>query len=369
MLTTLAEALRGLGRQIGERVFEAIQIEVTSHCNIRCVMCPVTALADRWRPRHLPWEVFLRIARAFEQTRFVHLQGWGEPLLHPRLFDMIRVAKDAGCRVGFTTNGTLLGPPAARRLLDLKLDLLAVSIAGATAPTHAAIRVGSDLSQVLAHVRDLLASRAQRGSRRPKVEIFFLMTKQNMTELPAVADLAASLGADELVATNLDYLPSDEQDDLKAFACPPLREAFGRAVDEARARAKAAGLAFRPYPLDPEEAAVCEANPLKILFVSSDGSVSPCTYMGLAGQGEIPRVFGGEPLRVPRLRFGDVREQELLAIWDAPAYRAFRERFVARRTAGMVSAVAAVAGGGRIPPAALPAAPEACRSCPKLYGL
>jgi len=32
--------------------------------------------------------------------------------------------------------------------------------------------------------------------------------------------------------------------------------------------AKDAGLAFRAYPLDPEEVAVCDANPLKILFIS-----------------------------------------------------------------------------------------------------
>ena len=43
-------------------VFDAIQIEVTSRCNIRCVMCPVTVLADRWHAQNLDWELYLRIA-------------------------------------------------------------------------------------------------------------------------------------------------------------------------------------------------------------------------------------------------------------------------------------------------------------------
>lgn len=369
MIGTLARCARGLARRTEERVFEAVQIEVTSRCNIRCVMCPVTELADRWHSQHLPWDVFLRLAPALRRVKFVHLQGWGEPLLHPRLFDMIEMAKDAGCRVGFTTNGTLLRPAAAERLLDLDLDLLAVSIAGATPATHAAIRVGSDLSQILTHVRGLLDLRARRASLRPKVEIFFLMTKTNLAELPAAASLAASLGADELVATNLDYVPAFAQDDLKAFASASRRETFARAVEEARRAAKAAGIAFRAYPLDPEEVAVCEANPLKNLFVSSDGWVSPCTYMGLAGQTEIPRVAGGQLLPVPRLRFGDVRERDLLEIWNAPAYEAFRQQFAARRTAGLVSAIAAVARVGTGSAKVLPAAPEPCRSCPKLYGL
>jgi len=369
MIGTLVRCARGLAGQSEQRVFEAVQIEVTSRCNIRCVMCPVTELADRWHAKHLPWDVFLRLAPALRRVKLVHLQGWGEPLLHPRLFDMIDVAKKAGCMVGFTTNGTLLRPVAAERLLDLDLDLLAVSIAGATAATHAAIRVGSDLAQILTHVRGLLDLRARRRGSRPKVEIFFLMTRTNIEELPAAASLAASLGADELVATNLDYVPACAQDDLKAFGPNPRREAFARAVEEARGAAKAAGIAFRAYPLDPEEVAVCEANPLKNLFVSSDGWVSPCTYMGLAGQTEIPRVVGGQPLSVPRLRFGDVRERDLLDIWNAPAYEAFRRRFAARRTAGLVSAIAAVARVGAPAAKELPVAPEPCRSCPKLYGV
>jgi MoaA/NifB/PqqE/SkfB family radical SAM enzyme len=350
-------------------VFDAIQIEVTSRCNIRCVMCPVTVLADRWHAQNLDWELYLRIARAFKHIRFVHLQGWGEPLLHPRLFDMIRVAKEAGCRVGFTTNGTLLNQFAGQRLLDLELDLLAISIGGATPQTHAAIRVGSDLSRIVNNLRRFQDLRARRRSQRPKVEIFFLMTKTNMAELPAAVDLAASLGADELVATNLDYVPTRVQDDLKAFGCQALRQAFARAVEDAAVRAKTAGVAFRPYPIDPEEVAVCEANPLKILFVSSDGRVSPCTYMGLAEQTEIPRVFNGQPVRVPRLCLGDIREQELLEIWEAPAYRAFRRKFEARRMAKVVSAVAAVARAGSTFGDVLPPAPQCCKSCPKLFGL
>ena len=355
-------------RRAGRLFLDAIQIEVTSRCNIRCVMCPVTVLAGRWASHHLPWETFLRVARAFTSTKFVHLQGWGEPLLNPRLFDMIKVAKDAGCRVGFTTNGTLLGEVASQRLLDLHLDLLAVSIAGATLQTHAAIRVGSDLLQILNNLRRLLDLRARQKVPHPKVEIFFLMTKTNMAELPAVVDLTASMGADELVATNLDYVPSEQQDGLKAFACESQSKAFASAVEEAHNKSKVAGIAFRAYPLEAEEVAICDANPLRILFVSCDGKVSPCTYLGLSGQTEIPRVFEGRNLSVPRAAFGDIREQELEEIWDGLEYRAFRMQFEARRNVAITRGLSVVAGFTPASQRAFPPAPEACRGCPKLFG-
>lgn len=354
-------------RQEEGRPFEAFQIEVTSRCNLRCVMCPVTVLADRWPALDLPWETFQRVARAFGKTKWIYLQGWGEPLLHPRIFDMIALAKDAGCQVGFTTNGTRLTLGTGERLLDLGLDLLAVSVAGATAETHEAIRVGCNFQKLLENLRRFLVLRAERKSHRPKVEIFFLMTKTNLAELPQAVELAAALGADELVATNLDYVITPQLDELKAFGYSSVTPAHQEAMEKARVVAQQAGLGFRPYPLEPRELAVCELNPLKILFIAADGWVSPCTYTGLAGQPEIPRVFDGEPFRIPPVRFGNVNEEELMEIRNTPAYRAFRRQF-AERLVGVPRMAFSAVGGGAGTEEDAPA-PEPCRTCHKLYGL
>jgi MoaA/NifB/PqqE/SkfB family radical SAM enzyme len=364
----IGRALDWVKERARGRPFEAFQIEVTSRCTLRCRMCPKTALADCWSGLDLPWVAFQRLASFFGQTKHVHLQGWGEPFLHPRLFDMIAEAKSAGCRVGLTTNGVLLTLEAGRRLLHLHLDLLAVSIAGATQGTHAGIRVGSHLPTILENVRRFLDLRDQQKDRTPKVEIFFLMTRTNLSELPLAVDLAASLRVDELVATNLDYVLTPEHDDLKAFGHPSLRDAFVRILDEARERAQRIGLAFRSYPLDREEVAVCEANPTKILFISCDGSVSPCTYMGLVGRSDIPRRFDGQTMTVPRLQFGNVLDQGLLEIWGSPAYRNFRRQFAGRRL-GVAARALATLGNSEPLDSRLPPPPDSCRSCYKLYGL
>ena len=112
--------------------------------------------------------------------------------------------------------------------------------------------------------------------------------------------------------------------------------------------------------------AVCDLNPLKILFVSADGGVSPCVYTSPLGRSEIPRVFEGLPLEVPVVCFGNVNVRPLTEIWEGAAYRDFRQRF-ARRVAGasamMLGAAGAAATAEEAP------APDACRSCPKLYGV
>lgn len=366
MAPTIKQLVRWIKGRDTARPFEAFQIEVTSRCNLKCVMCPVTALAEHWPARDMSWETFGRIAEAFERTKWVYLQGWGEPLLHRRVFDMIARAKSAGCRVGFTTNGTRLTRANGARLLELGLDLVAVSIAGASAPTHEAIRVGSDFVRLVENLRRFLRLRRERGNTRPKVEVFYLMTSANLAELPRAVELAAALGADELVATNLDYVITAGLDELRAYSNSPPAPAYADALEEAQRVARRTGIAFRPYRLQFTEMSVCDLNPLKILFVAADGAVSPCVYTSPLGRAEIPRVFEGRPLEVPAVSFGNVNDRPLTEIWDGAAYREFRQRFSRRAadaSAMMFGAARAVAAAAESP------APDACRSCHKLYGV
>ncbi len=73
-----------------------IQVEVTTRCNAACVYCPRTAYGQGWEERDLPLETFRKLAPFLPKVKHVHLQGWGEPLLHPGFFDMAAAAKAAG---------------------------------------------------------------------------------------------------------------------------------------------------------------------------------------------------------------------------------------------------------------------------------
>src|SRR4051794_15979420 len=86
-----------------------LQLEITSACNLRCVMClvryrrPVNKLAGA-----MPLELFERLVADVPDLRRLTLQGLGEPLLSPHLMPMIRTAVERRIMVGFNTNATLL---------------------------------------------------------------------------------------------------------------------------------------------------------------------------------------------------------------------------------------------------------------------
>jgi len=293
--------------------FDAFQVEPTSLCNLHCKMCPRTR-AESWQGGSMPLKLFKKISGSFYLTRHVHLQGWGEPLLHRDILEMIRLVRDSGPTAGITTNATLLDETLARGLCEAGLEVAGISVAGAEEGTHSEIRRGSSLKEVLRGAENLLSARE---GGRPKVVMSFMMTTPSIDELPEAVKLAGDLGVDELVATNLDH-PCDELGDtLKVFSCSRARQEHRQALEKAEKKARDLNLSFRAYPLEMEgDLLACELDPSKNLFISHDGYLGPCVYLNQTRGDKITRIFCGEPLELGRVCFGDVNEERVESILE-----------------------------------------------------
>jgi len=312
---------------------------------------------------------FEKISQYFADTKLVYLSGWGEPLLKKRILDMVKLVTEGGVSVGFTTNGMLLTEKMCRRLIELELDILSVSIAGATKKTHESIRVGSDFSRLITNIRRLTDLKDSYRSEKPKTVLLLLMTKQNVSELPFAVRLAKDVGCSELVATNLAYVATPHHDELKTFSCQNPVEKFIGEIREAERRAKELGVTFRSYPSKMDEMFVCEEDPLNNLYISSDGYVSPCVYLNLPMK-DVRRIFCGNSDTIQRTHFGNVNQTDLLEIWKGEYYRSFREK-LKRRSAFLqdvfqfsISDFRRLEDWLKTNPL-----PEVCRTCYKAYGI
>ena len=97
-----------------------VQIEPVGQCNLRCEMCPIQFRKDG--PPYgglafMNWDTFTSLIDGFPDLKHLHLQGLGEPMMHPRFFDMVHYATDHGIRVTTNTNLTLLNPERTERLV------------------------------------------------------------------------------------------------------------------------------------------------------------------------------------------------------------------------------------------------------------
>jgi MoaA/NifB/PqqE/SkfB family radical SAM enzyme len=307
---TLRELLGG-----SRRPLDCVQVEVSTCCPGRCAYCPRSVLAGRWQDRDMPMETYRRLWPLMRNSRRVHLQGWGEPLRHPRFLEMAALARQAGCAVSTTTCGS--GVPAlAEPLVESGLDIIAFSLAGTDSSSNA-IRRGVGFDQVCAAIEHLQSVRRARQGVHLEIHIAYLLLASELTAVEALPALMARLGVHAAVISTLDFLPAPELA-AEAYAAHETgklaraREVLERTAAEARRMGRDF---FWALP-DPASAAKgCRENVGRSLFVAADGSVSPCvfTHLPLAGDDPTRRVFG------------NANDQDALAIWENPAYIRFRQ--------------------------------------------
>jgi radical SAM protein with 4Fe4S-binding SPASM domain len=304
------------------------QIEPVGHCNLRCRMCPIQFRPDGQDGRSalMPFDTFRALLDQFEGLAELHLQGLGEPLLHPRLFDMVSLAAARGITVSTNTNLTVLSEVQAARCVDSGLAVICVSIDAASAAAYEAVRVRARLSTVLRNLRRLVAAKARLASPTPRISLVAVLMRRTLGELPALVRLAASEGAHSLAVQQLchdfgestlpsRYLPMRQFIDAEMLteADRPQAEAV---FAQARAQAERLGIALSLPRLVPRRHAPdvpgrqrCDW-PWRGAYLSYDGQAMPCCMVATPD----------------RIQFGNMAREGVAAVWNNEAYRAFRAR-------------------------------------------
>jgi radical SAM protein with 4Fe4S-binding SPASM domain len=182
----------GNGQQATESKPRLIFWEVTKGCNLRCIHCRASA-TELSSPRDLSTQTALatidQIA-AFANPILV-LSG-GEPLYRSDIFQLARYATEQGLRVALATNGTLVTKDVARMIVDSGVKRVSISLDGADALTHDSFRgIPGAFDAAVYGLRNLKALGMS-------VQINMTIARHNARQLPAVLELAKSLGADAL---------------------------------------------------------------------------------------------------------------------------------------------------------------------------
>lgn len=295
----------------------AVTVEVTRRCNLLCAGCPYHSPHLDRHPdpadRDLDIGLFAELCAELTSmdTRLLVFCGEGEPLLHSRFSNLLRLAKGAGFRVILITNGTLLDEAAAKSLIDNRLDVARVSL-WATSPEEFRNNYpGTDPRYYGAAVKGLKllhSHRTSRGAKLPRTELHVVLNRFNWRSVDSFIDLALEARAD-------------------AISFSPWRTTFGRlssmglsgeeeraletGFDRARKRLREAavdhniGETIHRYRIGE---AVRRKSGCYMAWthprIRVDGTVIPCA-----------------PCDLP---MGSLREQSFREIWNGPAYASFR---------------------------------------------
>ncbi|MGN1213009.1 MAG: radical SAM protein, partial [Christensenellales bacterium] len=85
--------------------YKRVYVEITNICNLNCSFCPKNS-RDKTFMTTKQFEYVATQISPLTDNICLHLMG--EPLLHPNLDDILKIAEKYNLNVNLTTNGTLL---------------------------------------------------------------------------------------------------------------------------------------------------------------------------------------------------------------------------------------------------------------------
>lgn len=260
-----------------------LDIEATNACNLKCTMCPRTEMVKSgtlWNIQMLDFERYKHlidegVANGLCSIKYNYL---GEPLMHKKIVDMIKYAKQAGVvDVMFNTNATLLDEKMSRKLIESGLDKLFFSFDSAYRDNYNSIRVGSDYDEVVGNIKRFMKIREEMEKLTPFTRVSMVLMKDNEQECE---DYKKLFGPIVDAVAFIDYLDRGDLYDPDRMV----------------------------VPLGSRKAKFCCPQLWQRMIVHPDGVATVCCMDALRS-----------------VRMGNVFEQSAKDIWQSDEYQRMRE--------------------------------------------
>jgi len=163
--------------------------QVTNECNLACLHCIEESGPGKAFKDELNDDAVFSVLRQIidDQVPYLSFSG-GEPMLHPRFFDMVKYVCERGAELKIETNGHYLSPENCARLRDYGVKAVQVSLDGASAATFQRMRVRGNFDQTVQGLKNLTAAGVP-------LEINYSPTSFSAHEVGQAVDLAAEVGA------------------------------------------------------------------------------------------------------------------------------------------------------------------------------
>ena len=265
-------------------------IDVTNACNLKCTYCPTGNRNYGRKVQMMSLETVEQFLDELgEYMYLVDLFNWGDPLLHPKIGEIVSMVHKRGIFTRISSSLSTKDKGQLQAICDSGLDHLLLSIDGASQEVYEQYRVGGNLDQVLKNIATIVEYKKKNNLDFPVLEWRFLRFDHNRHEVKAARALAEQIGVDFF--TEEDGIVTDEVEKRKDAE-----------VYQLGLKQKTCGMLY------------------KFVLLSPDGGVAPCCNM-------IDK----------RDDFGDFRKGEFAALWNNEIYTQARKLFKPEAISGLPS--------------------------------
>lgn len=291
----------------GKSIFPLyVAFSPTSHCQCACTFCPFHSPQNQTAPSFFPIERFSSLVLELKEAgvKALFFSGTGEPLLHPEIKTMIKLASEAGLALALNSNGLNLKPEHFDLIIN-HLDWCRFSVNGHDAESYA-LHQGVDptlFQEVLNHIEKLAEHKTKNGG-KCTLGVQSLFLDQNEAGLLGFVKKLGEFGVDyfslkpflkhETSFLKDEFLPSTKLlEKLEALTSDSFKVQVRSSFEKSEPRAYTKCLSFD---------FMCE--------IGSEGNVYSC----------------GAKVGNPQFSYGSILKQNFLTLWQGEKRRQQVER-------------------------------------------
>ncbi len=265
---------------------------ITHRCNMSCNTCPFASHSNFGPEKpfqDMTVEMFKKFTAENRSAESIGLVG-GEPFLHERLFEFIRISSNNDLHTTVSTNGTLLTEDNIKKLLRSPLDVLNVSLDASDPDGYKRLRKGSEelYWRIVKGIETLASEREKEGSGL-KIALSHVVSTDNYDKMNDFIKLGTTLGVDRVLFQN-----------LLSYECSEMTSHEKCLYDTNEMRKKIAAIPLSvgsmeilpPRLVRPDLTTTCCPHPFRMLTIDGDGNISPCCVI------------------IPRKEFGNIHEED-----------------------------------------------------------
>ncbi len=296
----LAETCRIAGFERCVGMPYVYMIDPSNICNLRCPLCTTGLNASTIEKTVMSLATFTKIVDEISPfAAKIYLYKWGEPFLHKDIIAMISYVHAKRIATLVSSNLNVLPKTGAEALVRSGLDDLIVSCDGLTQETYEQYRRGGSLDAVKKNLKEIAACKKRLGTKRPRIEMQYLVFEHNEHEVERVVAAGKEWGADIV------------------RLCSPITDWTADATVTASIRPAKDPRFIRPDFVEQmqkgkkiKEAFVQKSKmkkncfwPWRAMVINCNGLIDPCCY----NEGD--------------KHFGNVSRETIRSVWNNEAYR------------------------------------------------
>ncbi|MEM2121536.1 MAG: radical SAM protein [Candidatus Woesearchaeota archaeon] len=315
---------------------DSVQIDLTNMCNNNCIGCwcnsPLLeekAMEPSAKQQTLSFEILKNLIDDLKimGTKRVFLCGGGEPLMHPKIKEIIEYIKNKKMICALNTNFTLVNEELAKWFVDIGLDELTISLWASNPKTYEKThpnKTSNDFEKIRRTIKLMQDYKKKVGKKKPVVKIYNVIFNLNYKEIKEMINFARSVNAEMIEFAPLDPIPKKTDVLLlnKKQRLELLKEVKEILIEKKNGRYKNLNVLIENFyeriknensEIGVYDDKVVDEIPCYVGWVfariMADGNVIPC-------------------LKAHKMPLGNIYKKSFKKIWNSKEYQEFRKMAV-----------------------------------------